>query len=86
MIKPLFNNLNINTKRHSFLIGDSAYNTKNKRFVKYNNNKVTNIQLIFPYKKNQKDKNKTFHKKLLSKRYIVEHVFSLLKRSFKRIN
>ena len=56
MIKPLFNNLNINTKRHSFLIGDSAYNTKNKRFVKYNNNMVTNIQLIFPYKKNQKDK------------------------------
>lgn len=64
------------------LIGDKGYIMKknNKKFIK-NTYKTT---IITPYRKNQKNKNSKKEKKLLSKRYSVEHVFAKIK-VFKRI-
>jgi len=65
-----------------FLVGDKGYalkkTDKNKLFIDYN------IELVYPYRRNQKEKTPKKHKVLLRKRYVVENVFSKLKQ-FNRI-
>lgn len=62
------------------IIGDKGYNSKQLK-EKLNKSK---INLIYPYKKNQKCKNSNKHKQLLRKRHIVENVFSWIK-NYKRL-
>ena len=56
----------------SRLIGDKGYNSK------YMKDKLMNkgVELIYPYKKNQKEKNNNEERDLLKKRNIIENVFS----------
>ena len=65
-----------------FLVGDKGYalkkNNKKKLFNDYN------IELVYPHRRNQKEKTPKKHKVLLRKRYVVENVFSKLKQ-FNRI-
>lgn len=65
-----------------FLVGDKGYalkkTDKNKLFIDYN------IELVYPHRRNQKEKTPKKHKVLLKKRYVVENVFSKLKQ-FNRI-
>ena len=69
---------NLDVKHHVNLIADKGYISlanKKKLFDR-------NINLIYPYRKNQKKKNTEL--KLLKKRYIVEN-FSPLIKQFRRI-
>lgn len=65
----------------SKLIGDKGYiNHVVKRKIK----RTKKISLIHPYRRNQVQRNTTFEKNLLKKRYIVEHFFSWIKK-YRRI-
>ena len=71
---------NLDVKHHVNLIADKGYISlanKKKLFDR-------NINLIYPYRKNQKKKNTEPELKLLKKRYIVEN-FSPLIKQFRRI-
>ena len=50
------------------------------------NLKKMNICLVYPYKKNQKKRNRVNQKDVLKKRYRVEHANSQFKRNYKRLN
>ena len=82
-IRILFPNIN-NIKSMNFLnvdlIGDKGYvSSYNKKMLK-----VENINMIYPYRKNQKKKNSEDELLLLKKRVIVENFFCWLKK-FRRI-
>ena len=83
-IKPSIHDLIKNKLKYKklFLVGDKGYalkkNDKNKLFIDYN------IELVYPHRRNQKEKTPKKHKVLLKKRYVVENVFSKLKQ-FNRI-
>ena len=47
--------------------------------------KNKNITLVFPYRKNQHNKNTNKEKKLLDKRFTIEQLFSTLKRTYGRL-
>ena len=65
---------------HVNLIADKGYiSLANKTILSRKN-----ISLIYPYRKNQKQKNTDSELKLLKKRYIVEKFFAWLKQ-FRRI-
>jgi hypothetical protein len=66
------------------LVGDCGYlakkHTKNRL-------KKRNVIMVTPFRKNMKNVvNSKINKKLLSKRYVVEHAFSTIKRRFKRFS
>ena len=75
-IKPSIHDLIKNKLKYKklFLVGDKGYalkkNDKNKLFIDYN------IELVYPHRRNQKEKTPKKHKVLLKKRYVVENVFS----------
>ena len=83
-LKPSIHDLLKNKLKYKklFLVGDKGYalkkTDKNKLFIDYN------IELVYPHRKNQKEKTPKKHKVLLKKRYVVENVFSKLKQ-FNRI-
>jgi len=83
-IKPSIHDLIKNKLKYKklFLVGDKGYalkkTDKNKLFIDYN------IELVYPHRRNQKEKTPKKHKVLLKKRYVVENVFSKLKQ-FNRI-
>jgi transposase len=83
-LKPSIHDLLKNKLKYKklFLVGDKGYalkkTDKNKLFIDYN------IELVYPHRKNQKEKTPKKHKVLLRKRYVVENVFSKLKQ-FNRI-
>jgi hypothetical protein len=73
--------VNINNSK---LIGDCGYISKQKIIKQL---KTKNLTLITPIKKNMKKKVlSTAHKKLLKRRFVIEHLFSHIKRSFKRLS
>lgn len=63
------------------IIGDKGYVSNN---IKKELHKK-NINLIYPKKKNQKEKTTKYEKKKLSKRYIIEHINQRIK-NFNRIS
>jgi hypothetical protein len=65
-----------------FLVGDKGYALKKNNKKKLLND--YNIELVYPHRRNQKEKTPKKHKVLLRKRYVVENVFSKLKQ-FNRI-
>ena len=65
-----------------FLVGDKGYALKKNNKKKLLND--YNIELVYPHRRNQKEKTPKKHKVLLKKRYVVENVFSKLKQ-FNRI-
>ena len=80
-IKPLICDLKCNLHDMSKLMGDKGYITKHKN-IQHKNKKVT---IVYPYRVNQKKHNNQQNKKLLKKRYIVEQLFSHLKRTYRRL-
>lgn len=84
LILPVIKNTTtVVTNKAINLIGDLGYITNKETLKKLKKQKV---KLITPVRKNMKKKLSKSKKLLLKKRYNVEHVFSLLKRSFKKIN
>ena len=82
-ILPLLNKNKIPLKKTSFLIGDKGYISKKiKKKLKRKG-----INLITPLRKNQKNAKKINkkNKKLLDKRFKVEAVFSILKKTYRRL-
>ena len=82
MIKPLMNKLKVNLKNNTKLVGDKGYITKQIKYMK----KGKIINLVVEPRKNQKKKMNNKDKKVYNLRYKVEHTFSHLKRSYKRIS
>ena len=78
-INPLIKQLKINLKRNTKLIGDKGYIARKKYYSR------RNIRLISPKRKNQKTKTNKKHKGLLKLRFVVEKLFSDLKRTYKRL-
>jgi Transposase DDE domain len=85
LILPTLNNKICGNKLNDVnLIADKGYICNKSKSFLFKNNK---IRLLTGIKKNMKNKKITqTDKKLLKKRIIVEHAFSYLKRSFKRIS
>jgi transposase len=83
IISSITNLLVTNIKYRSInLVGDKGY--ASKEHVKNELKTTYKINLIYPYKRNQKCKTPIFHKKLLKGRYVIENVFAKLK-SYNRI-
>src|SRR5438105_4498552 len=59
------------------IVGDRGYINEK---IKIDLSKKNNINLIYPYRNNQRKENITNNKQLLKKRHIVENFFSWLKR------
>lgn len=59
------------------LVGDKGYQTKLEDKIKLFND--YNVKIIYPHKKNQKEKTPEEHKVLLTKRYKIENFFADIK-------
>ena len=81
-IKPLIAKLEVNLNKNSVLVGDKGYITKKHMYMK---NKK-NIRLVVPKRKNQKKYQTETDKKLQKQRYKIEQTFSILKRTYRRLN
>lgn len=80
-IKPLINNLDVNLKEKTVLVGDKGYIVKKKHYKQ--NNK--NIRLVVPKKSNQRKYMTKSDKVLQQQRFKVEQTFSSLKRTYRRL-
>ena len=81
LIPILISKVPLNHHKKYNIIGDKGYIIKRKVWK----NRHHTFNIIFPYRKNQIRNNSMYEKKLLNKRYIVEHTFSQLKRTYKRL-
>jgi len=85
-IEPLMENsfipINATYRKPHYTVGDKGYISDSI----YTKLRKQNIILTYPLRKNQKDKNSKYKKKLLKKRYHVEHSYNILKRRWKRID
>lgn len=78
VIQGITDLLKTNIKYRSInLVGDKGYATK--KDAKNHLKETYKITLIYPHKKNQKQKTPLSHKKLLKGRYVIENVFAKLK-------
>ena len=72
-----------NVLKNTQIMGDCGYIAHKTVVAKLKKKK---IELISCLRKNMKKKLSNEHKKLLKKRYLVEHTFSHLKRGYKRLS
>ena len=80
---PLIKQTKIPLKKDPCLIGDKGYiSKKNKKKLK-----IKGIKLITPLRKNQKNAKKinNKNKNILKKRFKIEALFAILKRTYKRL-
>lgn len=80
---PLIKKSKMSLKKISYLVGDKGYISKKNK----NKLKIKKINLITPLKKNQKNAKKinSKNKNILKKRFKVEALFAILKRTYKRL-
>lgn len=85
LTKPLIKKIICKLKTKPKLIGDKGYISKRLKHKLIKNKK--RIQLITPLRKNQKNSKKINkkNKRILNKRFKVEVLFGILKRTYKRL-
>lgn len=82
LVENTFVSINSTYRKPHYMVGDKGYISKQIR----QKLRKKNIILTYPYRKNQKDRNSKYKKKLLKKRFCVEHSYNILKRGWKRID
>ena len=82
LIEKSFVPINATYRNPHYTVGDKGY-ISNSIYTKL---RKQNIILTYPFRKNQKDKNSKYKKKLLKQRFCVEHSYNILKRGWKRID